>query len=58
MTEVFVSERPYTLVYDGDCRFCVRSADLVATWDRGGTVEMVPFQRAVPQPGGTPTPEG
>ena len=40
-----MSERPYTLVYDGDCRFCVRSADLVATWDRGGTVEIVPFQR-------------
>ncbi len=41
----FPSARPYTLVYDGDCRFCVRSADLVATWDRGGTVEIVPFQR-------------
>jgi predicted DCC family thiol-disulfide oxidoreductase YuxK len=40
-----VSERPYTLVYDGDCRFCARSADLVATWDRGGIVEVVPFQR-------------
>jgi len=40
-----VSERPYTLVYDGDCRFCARSVDLVATWDRGGTVEIVPFQR-------------
>ncbi|MEO8587691.1 MAG: DCC1-like thiol-disulfide oxidoreductase family protein, partial [Acidobacteriota bacterium] len=40
-----MSERPYTLVYDGDCRLCVRSADLVATWDRGGTVEIVPFQR-------------
>jgi predicted DCC family thiol-disulfide oxidoreductase YuxK len=40
-----VSERPYTLVYDGDCRFCARSADLVATWDRGGIVEIVPFQR-------------
>jgi acetyl esterase len=38
--------RPYTLVYDGDCRFCVRSADLVAAWDRGGAVEIVPFQRA------------
>src|SRR5450759_2084603 len=40
-----VSERPYTLVYDGDCRFCAHSVDLVATWDRGETVEIVPFQR-------------
>ena len=38
-------DRPYTLVYDGDCRFCARSADLVETWDRGGLVEIVPFQR-------------
>ncbi len=41
-----MSGPPYTLVYDGDCAFCVRSADLVATWARGGTVEVVPFQRA------------
>lgn len=41
------SETPaYTLVYDGDCRFCVRSVDLVASWDRGGAIELVPFQRA------------
>lgn len=40
-----MSERPYTLVYDGDCRFCAHSVDLVATWDRGETVEIVPFQR-------------
>jgi acetyl esterase len=40
-----VSERAYTLVYDGDCRFCVRSADLVASWDREGAVELVPLQR-------------
>ncbi len=40
-----MSERPYTLVYDGDCRFCVRSVDLISSWDRGGAVELVPFQR-------------
>lgn len=40
-----MSERPYTLVYDGDCRFCIRSVDLIASWDRGGAVELVPFQR-------------
>jgi predicted DCC family thiol-disulfide oxidoreductase YuxK len=38
--------RPYTLVYDGDCRFCTRSADLIGSWDHGGAVEIVPFQRA------------
>lgn len=37
--------RPYALVYDGDCRFCARSADLIASWDRGGVVELLPFQR-------------
>src|SRR5664279_24784 len=37
-----VSARAYTLVYDGDCRFCVRSAKLVASWDREGAVELVP----------------
>lgn len=41
-----MSQRPYTLVYDGDCRFCKRSVDLVATWDRQGKVEIVPFQSA------------
>ena len=40
-----MNERPFTLVYDGDCRFCTRSVDLVASWDRGGAVEIVPFQR-------------
>ena len=40
-----MSDRPYTLVYDGDCRFCARSVDLVTMWDRWGTVEIVPFQR-------------
>ena len=38
--------RPWTLVYDGDCSFCKRSADLVASWDRGGAIEIVPFQRS------------
>lgn len=39
-----MSSRPYTLVFDGDCRFCTRSVNLVAAWDRGGLVEIVPFQ--------------
>ena len=34
----------YTLIYDGDCRFCLRSVNLIAAWDRNGTIELVPFQ--------------
>lgn len=44
-SEMPMNARAYTLVYDGDCRFCVRSADLIASWDRGGAVELVPLQR-------------
>jgi predicted DCC family thiol-disulfide oxidoreductase YuxK len=40
-----MKERPYTLVYDGDCRLCTRSVDLIASWDQGGAVEIVPYQR-------------
>jgi predicted DCC family thiol-disulfide oxidoreductase YuxK len=36
--------RPYTLVYDGMCRVCDRSANAVRQWDREGEIEVVPFQ--------------
>ena len=36
--------KPYTLIYDGECGFCVRSVNLVASWDRDGVIELVPFQ--------------
>lgn len=36
----------YTLVYDGDCRFCRRQVDLIERWDRGDAIEAVPFQTA------------
>lgn len=39
-----VIARSYTLVYDGDCRFCVRSANLIASWDRDGAIDLVPFK--------------
>ena len=46
MSRPAAPSRPYTLLYDGNCRFCARSADLIASWDRGGTVEVIPFQRS------------
>ncbi len=46
MSRSAAPSRPYTLLYDGDCRFCARSADLIASWDRGGAVEVIPFQRS------------
>lgn len=33
-----------TLIYDGECGFCRRSADLVRSWDRDGRLDYVPFQ--------------
>jgi predicted DCC family thiol-disulfide oxidoreductase YuxK len=34
----------YTLVYDGECRFCTRSANVVRRWDRRYVVEILPSQ--------------
>lgn len=36
--------RPYTVVYDGDCRVCGRIVIGLARWDRGGQLEIVPSQ--------------
>ena len=35
---------PWTLIYDGDCRFCRRCVALLRSWDRGGRLSAVPFQ--------------
>ncbi|MEX2284886.1 MAG: DUF393 domain-containing protein [Gemmatimonadota bacterium] len=35
---------PYTVVYDGDCRVCQRSMNLLRKWDRNGTLALVPAQ--------------
>jgi len=34
----------WTLVYDGDCRVCVRWVAILWRWDRAGSVLTVPFQ--------------
>lgn len=34
----------WTLIYDGECRFCVRCVDLLRRWDRAGRVRVVPLQ--------------
>ena len=36
--------RPYTLVYDGDCRMCSRIARVVARWDSDDSIELLPSQ--------------
>jgi len=33
-----------TLIYDGECRFCQRSVDLLRRWDREHRVAVLPFQ--------------
>lgn len=36
--------RPYTCVYDGDCRVCTRLANALKKWDRQHVIEVVPSQ--------------
>lgn len=36
----------WTLIYDGDCRFCRRFVRLLERWDRRGRLRAVPFQSA------------
>ena len=36
--------RPYTVIYDGNCKVCSRSVKLLATWDRKRELEMIPSQ--------------
>ncbi len=36
--------RPYTVVYDGDCRVCTRLAALLRRWDSRRDFEVVPSQ--------------
>ena len=39
-----VTMSSYTVIYDGDCRVCGRMVKLLAGWDRGRELEMVPSQ--------------
>lgn len=34
----------FTVIYDGDCRVCQRSVDLLARWDTRGELEILPSQ--------------
>jgi predicted DCC family thiol-disulfide oxidoreductase YuxK len=37
--------RPYTLVYDGDCKVCGRLVKLLRVWDRNQEIEVAPSQQ-------------
>jgi hypothetical protein len=37
--------RPYTLVYDGNCKVCGRLVKLLRAWDRNHEIEVVPSQQ-------------
>ena len=39
-----LAERPYTVVYDGACRVCQRSVNLLRRWDRNGMLAIVASQ--------------
>ena len=38
------SGRRYAVIYDGDCNVCGRTAKLLAQWDRGDELEIIPSQ--------------
>ena len=40
------SGRPYTVVYDGTCTVCGKLVKLLRTWDRNGTLEILPSQNS------------
>jgi predicted DCC family thiol-disulfide oxidoreductase YuxK len=40
------SSQRYTLVYDGECRVCTRSVDVVRRWDTSAEIDIVAYQDA------------
>jgi predicted DCC family thiol-disulfide oxidoreductase YuxK len=36
--------RPYTVVFDGQCKVCTRLSGLLRKWDRDNELEVIPFQ--------------
>jgi predicted DCC family thiol-disulfide oxidoreductase YuxK len=38
------SGRPWTVVYDGQCKVCGRLVKLLDRWDSQGVIETIPFQ--------------
>ena len=39
-----LNERPFTVVYDGACRVCQRSVNVLRSWDRKGLLAIVASQ--------------
>ncbi|HET9798403.1 MAG TPA: hypothetical protein VFP90_10455, partial [Gemmatimonadaceae bacterium] len=37
--------RPFTVVYDGDCRVCTRLSNMLMQWDGGRQLEVVASQQ-------------
>lgn len=42
--EAVGSGRPYTVVYDGQCKVCGRMVALLRAWDRKQVIEIIPSQ--------------
>jgi predicted DCC family thiol-disulfide oxidoreductase YuxK len=40
------SGRPWTVVYDGQCKVCNRLVNLLRKWDSRQELEMIPFQNS------------
>ncbi|HKR09392.1 MAG TPA: DUF393 domain-containing protein [Gemmatimonadaceae bacterium] len=38
--------RPYTVIYDGDCKVCGRMVKLLTKWDKNHILEIIPSQAA------------
>lgn len=36
--------RPYTVIYDGNCKVCGKLVSVLADWDKHGVLEVVPSQ--------------
>ncbi|HEX8692693.1 MAG TPA: DUF393 domain-containing protein [Longimicrobium sp.] len=43
-TEACGSGRPWTVVYDGQCKVCNRLVGLLRRWDTRNEIEVIPFQ--------------
>jgi predicted DCC family thiol-disulfide oxidoreductase YuxK len=38
--------KPYTVIYDGDCKVCSRMVKLLTKWDKNHILEIIPSQAA------------
>lgn len=46
VTDIRGSGRPYTVVYDGQCKVCGRLVKLLGAWDTGRQIETIPSQNS------------